>query len=255
MSEDKREATTNTPRKSNPAGGDMRRYFDRVHDRAGKQGQPVSELLFEDFCDRAGIDWNRIKEEDSAKTPDYELVIDGRTIIAEVKEITKNNEEQKSYRLMNERNYGNVLHEKPGARVRKKIKVSSPQIRPRTTGRHPGILVLYDNGQIAGHLSPSQIMMAMYGQVVVDMAVPRDTSISPYIVGTRFGPNRKMTKTANTSISAIGALVVTAPDLILKLHIYHNAFAAVPVDPILLTCRGIVQYQIDSATMTWVELR
>ena len=87
------------------------------------------------------------------------------------------------------------------------------------------------------------------------MAVPRDTSISPYIVGTRFGPNRKMTKTANTSISAIGALVVTAPDLILKLHIYHNAFAAVPVDPILLTCRGIVQYQIDSATMTWVELR
>ena len=256
MSKDKREATTNTPRKSNPADGDMRRYFDRVHDRAEKQGQPVSELLFEDYCDRAGIDWNRIKKKDGAKTPDYELVIDGRTIIAEVKEIKRNKEEQESYRLMNEHGEGNALKVEPGARVRKKINVSSPQIKAKTKGRHPGILVLYNNGQIAGHLSSRQIMTAMYGQMVVDMAIPPDTSISPYITGARLGKKRKMTNDANTSISAIGALVVvTAPDLELELHIYHNAFAVVPVDPILLTCRGIVQYQIDFETMTWVELQ
>ena len=231
-------------------------YFDRVHDRAEKQEQPVSELLFEDYCDRVEIDWNRIEEEDDAQTPDYELVLDGQTIIAEVKEITRNREEQESYRLLEERGYGKVLGGEPGARVRKKINVSSPQIKAKTKGRYPGILVLCDNGQIAGHLSPRQIMTAMYGQMVMDMAIPWDTSISPCITGARLGKKRKMTNDANTSISAIGALVVvTAPDLELELHIYHNAFAAVPVDPILLACRGIVQYQIDFETMTWVELQ
>ena len=255
MSEDKREATTNTPRKSNPADGDMRRYFDRTHNRAEKQGRPVSELLFEDYCDRVEIDWRHIEEEADAKTPDYELVIDGWKIIAEVKETTRNKKEQESDRLLEERVYGNVLKETPGARVRDKIKVASPQIKAKTEGRHPGILVLYDNGQIAGHLSQRQIMMAMYGQVVVDMAIPRDTSIRSYITGTRFGLNRKMTPAVNTSISAIGTLVVTGPDRPIELCVYHNSFAAVPVEPILLARRGIVQYQIDSETMRWVELR
>ena len=172
-----------------------------------------------------------------------------------MKEITRNREERESYRRLEERGHGNVLHEKPGARVRKKIMDSSPQIKAKTEGRHPGILVLCDNGQIAGHLSPYQIMAAMYGLVVVDVAVPRDTSISPYIAGTRFGPSRKMTNNANTSISAIGALVVTTPDLIIELYVYHNSFAAAPINPVLLTCHGIVQYQIDSKTRTWVELR
>ena len=256
MSEDKRETTTNTPRKSNPVGGDMRRYFDRVHDRAEEQEKTVSELLFEDYCDRVGIDCKRIETEVASKTPDYELVIDGRKIIAEVKEFKRNREEQESYRLLEERGYGKVLGGEPGARVRKKINDSSPQIKAKTKGRHPGILVLCDNYQIAGHLSPRQIMTAMYGQMVMDMAIPRDTSISPYITGARLGKKRKMTNDANTSISAIGALVVvTAPDLELELHIYHNVFAVVPVDPILLTCRGIVQYQIDLEAMTWVELQ
>ena len=255
MSEDKREATTNTPRKSNPADGDMRRYFARVHDRAEKQGQTVSELLFEDYCDWAGIDWNRIKKKDGAKTPDYELVIDGRTIITEVKEFEKNKDEQESYRLLGERGYGKVLNEEPGDRVRKKIRKSSPQIKALTADCHPGMLVLFDDGQIAGHLAPYHIMTAMYGLELVEMAVPREISIKPYIADRRFGPKKKMTEETNTSISAIGALVVTAPDLILKLHIYHNAFAAVPVDPILLTCCGIMQYQIDFEIMTWMELR
>ena len=232
----------------------MRRYLARVHDRAKKQGQPVSELLFEDYCTRAGIDWKHIEEKDGAKTPDYELVIDDQTIIAEVKEITKNKEERESDRLLKERGYGNALGGRPGARVRKKITNSSPQIKARTAGRHPGILVLYDNGQIAGHLDQYHIMTAMYGLEVVDVAVPRDPSIRPYRTGTRFGPSKKMTDDANRSISAIGALVVTAPDRVIQLRVYHNSFAAVPVEPALLTRRGIVQYQVDFENRTWVEL-
>ena len=235
MSEDKREATT-------PADGDMRRYFDRVPDRAENQGQTVSELLFEDYCDRVGIDWNRIKKKAGAPTPDYELVIDGRKIIAEVKEFNRNTEEH---------GYGG----EPGAQVRNKITAGSPQIKAKTKGRYPGILVLYDNGQIAGHLSQRQIMTAMYGQMVLDMAIPSDTSISPYITGARLGKKRKMTEACNTSISAIGTLVVTGPDRPIELCVYHNSFAAAPINPALLTCRGIMQYKIDPEAMTWVELQ
>lgn len=236
-----------------PVGGNMRQYLDRVHERAGEQGRPVSELLFEDYCERAGIQWKRI-EEGHGKTPDYQLLVDGRKIIAEVKEITRNKEERESDRLLKERGYGKALVEKPGARVRK-IMDSSLQIKARTAGRHPGLLVLYDDGQIAGHLDRYHIMTAMHGLEVVSMAVPRDRSIRPYSTGTRFGPNKKMTDDANTSISAIGALVVTAPDRIVEFHVYHNPFAAVPIEPALLARRGILQCRIDLENRTWVELR
>ena len=236
-----------------PVGGNIRRYMDRVQERAVEQERTVSELLFQDYCTRAGIRWNRIGEE-HGKTPDYELVVDGRTIVAEVKEITSNKDERESDRLLQERGYGEVLGGKPGARVRKKIMDSSPQIKARTAGRHPGLLVLYDDGRIAGHLDPYHVMTAMYGLEVVSMAVPEDPSISPYRTGARFGPDKKMTSDANTSISAIGAMVLTAPDGILALRIYHNEFAAVPIEPALLVRRGIRQWQINIENRTWVEL-
>ena len=230
----------------------MHKYYEQVHQRSAQTARPVSELLFEDYCRRVGIHCGRISEE-PGKTPDYKLVLDAQTIIAEVKEFSKNKDELESYRLMKERGYGTVLNEEPGDRVRKKIRKSSSQIKARTAGRRPGILVLFDDGQIAGHLSPFNIMTGMFGQAVLDMAVPRDISIRPYITGARLGPKKKMTKGTNTSISAIGALVLTGPDLILKLHVYHNPFAAVPIDPKLLARRGIRQYRIDFWNREWAK--
>ena len=92
-------------------------------------------------------------------------------------------------------------------------------------------------------------MTAMYGLEVVD--VPADPSSSPYPMGTRFGPRKKMTEDANTSISAIGTLVVTAPAGVIKLHVYHNRHAAVPIEPAILARSGISQYQIDLKNRTW----
>lgn len=237
-----------------PIGGNMRQYLNRVHEQAEEQGRPVSELLFEDYCTRAGIQWERIREQHGT-TPDYELVVDDRTIIAEVKEITKNKAERESDQLLRERGYGEALGGKPGARVRKKIMDSSPQIKARTAGRHPGLLVLYNDGQIAGHLDRYHIMTAMYGLEVMQVTVPQDPSARPYVTGSRFGPHKKMTNDANTSISAIGALVVTAPDRVIKLQVYHNPFAAVPIEPVLLSRRGIQQCRIDLENRQWVELR
>ena len=64
-----------------------------------------------------------------------------------------------------------------------------------------------------------------------------------------------MTNDANTSISAIGALVVTEPDRALEFHVYHNRFAVVPIEPVLLARRGIRQWRIDFENRTWAELR
>ncbi|MGD0020907.1 MAG: hypothetical protein ABSC54_01250 [Smithellaceae bacterium] len=192
-----------------------------------------SEKWFEDFCARSGIECERI-EEKSNKTPDYELTIDEQKIIVEVKEITRNKEEQESDRLLSKRGYGSVLSNTPGERVRKKISDSSAQIKARTQGINPSILVLcdlnYECGQITGHLHPYNIRVGMYGLEQVHFAVPRDHSISPYPTGMSYGPKRKMTKNHNTTISAIGVLSTPSQDKVV-LTVYHNKFAAVPLDP------------------------
>jgi hypothetical protein len=145
-----------------------------------------SEKWFEDYCVNSEITCKRILE-DTNPTPDYELTMDGQQIIVEVKEITRNREERESYRLVLERGYGNVLSDTPGDRVRKKITDSSPQIKARTHGVYPSILVLCDLlhgcGQITGHLDPYNIRVAMYGLERIHMTIPRDHTVRPYITG------------------------------------------------------------------------
>ena len=205
-----------------------------------------SEEWFEDFCARSGIECERIKKE-SNKTLDYELKIDEQKIIVEVKEITRNKEEQESDRLLLESGY-RALSNTPGERVRKKISNSSAQIKARTQGINPSILVLcdlkYGCGQITGHLDPYNIRVGMYGLEQVHFAVPRDHSISPYATGMSYGPKRKMTKNHNTTISAIGVLSTPSQDKIV-LTVYHNKFAAVPLNSQFLTKYDIDQFKLE----------
>jgi hypothetical protein len=206
-----------------------------------------SEKWFEDYCANSGIACKRILEENS-KTPDYELTIDSQRIIVEVKEISRNREEQASDRLLSERGYGSVLSHTPGDRARKKITDSSAQIKARTHGIYPSILVLCDLkfgcGQIAGHLDPYNIRVAMYGLEQIHIAAPREHSASPYAIGMSYGPKRKMTEDHNTSISASGVLFTPGPNEIV-LHVYHNKFASVPLDPRLLAKHGIYQFRLE----------
>ena len=67
-----------------------------------------SEIWFEKFCKNIGLDCQRIDEEES-KTPDYLLNINDQNIIIEVKEFSRNKEEQKSDRLLEERGYVEAL--------------------------------------------------------------------------------------------------------------------------------------------------
>ena len=49
-----------------------------------------SEKLFENWCRENGVNFRCIPREEDRRTPDYELVINGTTIIAEVKHIDDN---------------------------------------------------------------------------------------------------------------------------------------------------------------------
>jgi hypothetical protein len=203
----------------------------------------ASEIFFENLCADLGVSLKRISETNT-KTPDYELTIEDQLIIAEVKEMTRNNEEEESDRVFQNRGLGNVLCTTPGNRVRKKISESSPQIKARANGKYPSLLVLFDNGSGVGHLDPYCIRVAMYGLEQVHIAIPLDPSVSPYAMGMSYGPKRKMTEEHNTSISAIGVLVLTGPNTIF-LNVYHNKFAAVPLEPRLLEKYSIPQFKLE----------
>jgi hypothetical protein len=219
-----------------------------------------SEIWFERFCTVSGLAFERIPEE-TTRTPDYTLAISENTIIVEVKEIVRNEVERKSDQLLAERGYGEVLGNTPGDRLRKKISDCSSQIKARGRGLSSSILVVADIkfgcGQVTGHLDPYNVRVAMYGLEQVHIAVPRDYSQAPYATGMSFGPKRKMTQEHNTSISAIGVLSTPKPDDI-RLDVYHNRFAAVPLNPSLLAQFKIPQFElsgeIEGTTADWVEI-
>ncbi len=221
-----------------------------------------SEKWFEDFCANVGLACYPICVKKDGKTPDYQLEIDNQTIIVEVKEFNRNKNENLSDQLLKERGFGKVLTNTPGDRVRKKINNSSAQIKARTQGVHPGILVLCDIkngcGQITGHTASYNIRIGMYGLEQIHISVPRDTAVSPYVTGTSYGPKRKMTMDQNTSISAIGVLSTPAKNDI-RLDVYHNIYAAQPLNPELISKYRIRQFQLieqqgGKITAQWKEI-
>ena len=66
-----------------------------------------------------------------------------------------------------------------------------------------------------------------------------------------------MTESDNTSISAIGALVMTGPDKHI-LYVYRNQFAKVPLNPKLLQRFGVTHYDLGIADQgvasDWIEI-
>lgn len=213
--------------------------------RALNMAKNESETLFEHYCESKGIICRRIPEIET-RTPDYEIVLLGKQVIVEVKEILPTQEEEESDRLRRQRGYGEAVCYTPGDRIRKKIKASSGQIKPRTLGKNPSILVLCYRG-IHGHLDPYNIRVGMYGLEQLHIAIPPYGTGSPYSTGMGYGPKRKMTEEHNTSISAIGALFMPGPDQ-LVLYVYHNRFAQVPLESSLLAKHAIPQFELEDET-------
>jgi hypothetical protein len=82
--------------------------------------------------------------------------------------------------------------------------------------------------------------MSGFEQVVLEVP-PIASGLRPSFAGMKHGPGRKMTEDANTSISAVALLCVPAQNQML-LQVFHNRYAAIPLDPTLLTGSDVTQY-------------
>ena len=216
----------------------------------------TSEEQFEEFCQQRDIPLERIPEADT-RTPDYEITLGADRIVVEVKETSPNPEERESNRLLKVRCYGNVTGGTPGDRVRKMIRSASGQLKARSNGALPTLLVVFDEGRVARHVEGFHVRVAMYGLEQIYVAVPPVGQGEPYATGSGHGPKRKMTETDNTSVSAIAALVMTGPSRHI-LYVYRNRFAKVPLNPRLLQAYGVQHYDLgvgdESLASDWVEI-
>lgn len=201
----------------------------------------LSECLFENFCKQKGVRFHRI-DVGLSQTPDYEIFLPRRKVIAEVKEITPNPTERAAEADMLRRHTQSVSII-PGERIRGKISDACKQIKSHTKSRYPGLLILFDRGLAVGHVDPYQIRVAMYGFETIVLALPSDYNGSPYPIERKYGPRRKMTTSHNTSISAVAMLCTHAKEQI-ELTVYHNIHAAVPLPYNLLAQYGIPQFTL-----------
>jgi hypothetical protein len=205
-----------------------------------------SEQHFEQWCANHSVIATRITE-GAVATPDYHALFGQYKVIAEVTQIERNAEERESDRLLAERGYGNATGGTPGARVRAKITGCSRQVKTLMAGVHPSILVIYSGFMGLSHIGSDQVRVAMYGLDTAHVAVPHNFSIKPYIVGWFSGGKRKLTANHNTSISAVASLWLKGEDGVPALVVYHNDFAAVPLNADVLRHFGITQFRNGSS--------
>ena len=201
----------------------------------------ASEILFEEFCVRSGIKCLSVARERNKKTPDYELIFENLKVVVEIKEIRRNKEEIESDRLLEERGYGNVTGGLPGQRVRLKIQDCSDQIKARSYGFHPSLLVVYEEHFAGVNIDPYHIQTAMYGLETFDLAIPEKGK--PYLLGNRHGSRQKMTPKDNTSISAIATLQKIHTGQ-MRLIIYHNKYATIPLPTSTFEIQQIYQFRL-----------
>ncbi len=198
-----------------------------------------SEDLFEQFCRDRGIPCQRIVASNE-RSPDYEVQLSDQRVVVEVKEIEPSPQERESAERV-ARGEIVVQHVTPGERVRRKIASQAGQLRARAQGSLPGMLVLFDDGLVIRHLDSYQIRVAMDGFDTIVFGLPRDPREGVRTLGAKAGKRKKLTRTDNTSISAIAVLWING-DGKPAMTIYHNPHAEVPLEPIGPKQLGIEQF-------------
>ena len=197
-----------------------------------------SDELFERFCTDNGFRFSRIETETDRKTPDYEVFPRDNRVIVEVKEFTPNAEDG---RLRNERKPGgsNSAWINPSSRIRQKIATAAPQLKSRSNGLYPAILVLFDNTTFREIDDWTDIKTAMYGDETFDGLDSADVMYG----NCRLGGNRKCTATDNTSLSAVCLLELQRD--VPYLSIFHNVFSKCPLPPEWFRVNAVQQFSID----------
>jgi len=217
-----------------------------------------SEILFERFCDKAGIPFTCIPPESRVghPTPDYELRLQLPAILAEVKQIDPNHEDKMLLRELQQTGayeFEDIL----GKRLRGKISEAASQLRARLRPGQPALVIIYNNVDVLrGFTDPHHMMSAMYGLYEVVFTTSRGLAARLLSISRRLGGSRRLTPEHNTTVSAVAVLFdgPEGPYLV----VYHNRFAANPIPPELLRHAGILQRSVSDRGPAefpeWVEL-
>lgn len=202
-----------------------------------------SERLFESFCEVHGLACHRVSTTIKPR-PDYELEIGTHPLLVEIKQFDPNKEERAFMAALAIGGKQVALGGKPGQRLRRAICAANTQLKQLLAGRlMPTMLVVYNNTPCHLHTDPYAVMTAMRGLDVVHVVVPANRSEPPRFGHTRSGPERAMRADANTSTSALAVVSeVDAAEFVLA--VYHNRYAAAPLEPGLMRLAGVTHLRL-----------
>jgi hypothetical protein len=197
--------------------------------------QTKSEALFLEYCNLRGYVTKRIvAPQGTGRFADYEVLITGQRVIAEIKELQPNPEDEQLAQAMEENRLG-TFGDVPGRRVRTHIEDAERQLRCYEAEQVPCIVVLYDNIVVDGSrvhppgywLEPYQVDVGMYGLQVVNLRLHSDGRTES--LGDARGGQRTFRRAHRDHVSAVAVLHDHAPDYGLFFVIYHSYFAQVPL--------------------------
>ena len=107
--------------------------------------QTKSEALFLEYCKLRGYAANRIPDPcDAGRFADYEVRIANHRVIAEIKELQANPDDEQLGKALKEGRPG-TFGDVPGRRVRKHIEDAEGQFQRYEGDQMSCMLVLYDN--------------------------------------------------------------------------------------------------------------
>lgn len=233
--------------------------MDITHDDTFKENTTVggrlsfateSEKLFHGFCEESGWPVERLDETgDGVPSPDFRISLaDGSPMIVEIKQFDPNSDERAALRALEKGDVATYDTE-PGKRLRSVIRKANRQIRARSAGSLPGMLVVYNATGCWMHTDQYAILTAMRGLDVLPLVKKSSPNVQYEWGRRRPGPKKQMTNATNTATSAVAVLV--EEDGALVLDVYHNQFARRPINPRLLVGRRVRHWKMRDDEMDW----
>jgi hypothetical protein len=182
-----------------------------------------SESLFEGFLATNNLPFEKIKEEENTRTPDYRVSVGSAVIIFELKELA----EDENFGVVKDSAYPHIKSSSRtlGDHIRRRIESSKKQIQFGGKQGIPSILLIYNNidpvFQDFG-TEPMDFTAAMYGAYTILINRENRTASDWFN-----GKDQMLQESKNTSFSAVGHLCDR--DGRTTVTLYENVFARVKV--------------------------
>jgi hypothetical protein len=184
-----------------------------------KTARTRGEEVFEEYLASLGRKFT-YEPNIGRRQPDYLVHRAGGDVLCEIKDFELNDDDRAELEAIASGRHNAVSSRAiPLSRIQLRIRAASSQLR-EYKGRYPCLVVLFDaSAQV--HLIDFTVLGAMYGetQISIPIAHGGEPAGEPSIVFER--ESRYLTRTSNTTVSAVAILEYTAPNE----HLLKDALA------------------------------